>query len=424
MKTRKLWFAMAAAAILTGMATLVSCSEEDDLLPQEVIESEVYDEGVAEDVTAEVGTEGTTLSYESWIMVKGTTRATFDNKVSVTLFNRFNHVIDEAEVDGFEFGKPTIDISFRKAESRTEQNYVTITDSVLVYSLTYENGFVLEYELMYEVPVYDDGVTRRQMPYIQYGAIVDNGMTITGMDDLTENGQTWFRKLVRHSISVVFNDKSYTVEASVVVKSPEKPQDVLLASKKTNEGIEFISSDPLTTSGTYKAWVEVEQTWSESGVKTVRKEATLKHYVIFPNDMARLRVDEMYDDLSLALTISTDPQEITRGEAVDGVAVDVYSEDRRIRINKDGAEELNFTILFSCVAERARYVDEMLTCDFPTPGEYSFAEKYQLLSGWTAQVNDDGQHCYVAEYSFDCSVSYDNNVYTMDYPLLLEYRPQ
>ena len=75
---------------------------------------------------------------------------------------------------------------------------------------------------MYEVPTYDDGITEKEMPYIRYGAIVDNGMTVTGMDNLTENGQTWLRKLVRHSISVVFNDKSYTIEASIVAKSLEK----------------------------------------------------------------------------------------------------------------------------------------------------------------------------------------------------------
>ena len=423
MKTNRFWYFMAAAAVFAGMTTLVSCDKEEPF-EQEIIESEVLEEGVAEEVTEETGTEGTTLSYESWIVVKGQTRAAFENKVSVTLFNRFNHVIDEVEVDGFEFGEPTVDISFREAESRVEQNYVTIADSVLVYRLTYENGFVLEYELMYEVPTYDDGITRKQMPYIRYGAIVDNGMTVTGMDNLEENGQTWFRKLVRHSISVVFNDKSYTVEASVVVKSPEEPQDVLLASKKVNEGVELVSSDPQTAAGTYKAWVEIEQTWSESGVKTVRKEALLKHYVEFPNDRGKLDADEMYEDLSLSPKISTDEQTVTKGEAVDGVAVDVYSEKRRIRIKKDGAEEINFTILIPCTAERARYVDEMLTCDFPVPAEYSYAEEYQLVSGWTEQVNDAGQPCYVAEYRFDCTVTYGSNVYTSDCPVILEYCPE
>ena len=44
MKTKSLWFATAAAVVLTGMTMMTSCSKDEPLLP-EVIESEVYDEG-------------------------------------------------------------------------------------------------------------------------------------------------------------------------------------------------------------------------------------------------------------------------------------------------------------------------------------------------------------------------------------------
>ena len=100
MKTKSLWFATAAAVVLTGMTMMTSCSKDDYELP-EVIESEVYDEGEAGEVRAEVGTEGTQLSYESWIMVRGITRASFDNKVSVTLNNAFNNVDSVIEVGSF-----------------------------------------------------------------------------------------------------------------------------------------------------------------------------------------------------------------------------------------------------------------------------------------------------------------------------------
>ena len=330
---------MAAAAMLSGTTMMTSCEKEEEISKREVIESEVLDEGVAQEVTEEVGTEGTQLSYESWIVVRGQTRAAFQNKVSVTLFNRFNHVIDEVEVENFDFGQPEVGISYQTSDSRKEQDYVTVVDSVLVYSLKYENGFVLEYELMYEVPTYDDGVTEKEMPYIRYGAIVDNGMTVTGMDNLTENGQTWLRKLVRHSISVVFNDKSYTIEASVVAKSLEKAGDVLLASKKVNEGVEPVSVDAAKASGTYKSWIEVEQTWSESGTKIFKKEALLKHYVLFPQEIFRFDAEEKYavlDDISLE--ISTDPQIREEGTAVDGVAIDVYKEDQRVEMRKNDDE--------------------------------------------------------------------------------------
>lgn len=261
---------MAAAAMLSGTTMMTSCEKEEEISKREVIESEVLDEGVAQEVTEEVGTEGTQLSYESWIVVRGQTRAAFQNKVSVTLFNRFNHVIDEVEVENFDFGQPEVGISYQTSDSRKEQDYVTVVDSVLVYSLKYENGFVLEYELMYEVPTYDDGVTEKEMPYIRYGAIVDNGMTVTGMDNLTENGQTWLRKLVRHSISVVLTTKA------IRLKLPSWPNRLksrrcFAGKQKVNEGVEPVSVDAAKASGTYKSWIEVEQTWSESGTKIFKK---------------------------------------------------------------------------------------------------------------------------------------------------------
>ncbi|WP_302129237.1 hypothetical protein, partial [Bacteroides congonensis] len=70
MKTNKFMQFMAAAVVVCGMSVLTSCEKDNYELP-EVIESEVYDTGVSSKVTAESGTEGTKLSYESWIMVKG-----------------------------------------------------------------------------------------------------------------------------------------------------------------------------------------------------------------------------------------------------------------------------------------------------------------------------------------------------------------
>lgn len=262
------------------------------------------------------------------------------------------------------------------------------------------------------------------MPYIRYGAIVDNGMTVTGMDNLTENGQTWLRKLVRHSISVVFNDKSYTIEASVVAKSLEKAGDVLLASKKVNEGVEPVSVDAAKASGTYKSWIEVEQTWSESGTKTFKKEALLKHYVLFPQEIFRFDAGEKYavlDDISLE--ISTDPQIREEGTAVDGVAIDVYKEDQRVEMRKNDDENLAFTTLTTAVFERARYVDDKLSCDFPVPAVYSdFAASYHLVHGWQETVNDDGFPCWQAEYEFRFVIKYGDNVYSSELPWFLEYR--
>ena len=265
MKTRKLWFAMAAAAILTGMATLVSCSEEENLLP-EVIESEVYDEGIAEDVTAEVGTEGTTLSYESWIMVKGTTRASFDNRVSVTLNNQLKNNNGELDVTGWSEGDPVLEFSYKSGESKKD-GFVTVTDSILVCTVKYPD-FSFDYELVYQVAVYDDGATRQTMPYYRYENIRDKGGTFGSVE--SENG--YEKRTLSHELEVDFNGETYTLRTELMLYKG-RVEDVLLSSKVVNEGTEFANST--ASSVTVKSFIDVEQEWSVKGKKTIRVEAEL-----------------------------------------------------------------------------------------------------------------------------------------------------
>ena len=128
---------MAAAAMLAGTTMMTSCEKEEEISKREVIDSEVLDEGVAEKVTEEVGTEGTQLSYESWIVVRGQTRAAFQNKVSVTLNNRLNNVSREIEVESWETGEAEILYGYKAGDSRKNGDYVTVTDSVMVCTVSY-----------------------------------------------------------------------------------------------------------------------------------------------------------------------------------------------------------------------------------------------------------------------------------------------
>ena len=213
MKTKSLWFATAAAVVLTGMTMMTSCSKDEPLLP-EVIESEVYDEGEAGEVRAEVGTEGTQLSYESWIMVRGITRASFDNKVSVTLNNAFNNVDSVIEVGSFNLGECRTELVYEAANSR-RQDFVTVTDSLLMYKVTFD-VFSFSYNLYHEIGIYDDGITRQTMPYHPIRNVRDNGYTLTDLDFIIEdNGEgeqvVYLRKRFDHSISLDFNGKTYTL---------------------------------------------------------------------------------------------------------------------------------------------------------------------------------------------------------------------
>ena len=215
MKTKSLWFATAAAVVLTGMTMMTSCSKDDYELP-EVIESEVYDEGEAGEVRAEVGTEGTQLSYESWIMVRGITRASFDNKVSVTLNSELKNVSAVCPVNHWEIGDYQATL-FREVFDQRTEGFVTVTDSVLVYKLTFDE-FSFEYRLNYEVPVYDDHVTRQVMPYYYYSNLKDNGGRLEKADSYVDGDMAYARRIYRHSISVDFGGQTYEVKAEVTLR--------------------------------------------------------------------------------------------------------------------------------------------------------------------------------------------------------------
>ena len=215
MKTTSLWFATAAAVVLTGMTMMTSCSKDDYELP-EVIESEVYDEGRAEEVKAKVGTEGTQLSYESWIMVRGITRASFDNKVSVTLNGKLKDVAAVCPVNHWEIGDYQATL-FREVFDQRTEGFVTVTDSVLIYRLTFDE-FSFEYRLNYEVPVYDDHVTRQVMPYYYYSNLKDNGGRLEKADSYVDGDKAYARRIYRHSISVDFGGQTYEVKAEVTLR--------------------------------------------------------------------------------------------------------------------------------------------------------------------------------------------------------------
>lgn len=423
MKTKKFWLATAAAVVLSGMA-VTSCSSDDDpIVPPvpEVVESEVLESGCSNDVSETSGTEGTSLSYESWIYVRQTTRAMSENKISVTLFNRFNNVVAESETSDFNFGEPKKEISYRVSDSRVEQNYVTVTDSVLVYSLTYANGFKLEYELMFETPEYNDGVTKQMMPYHKVERIIDNGTNISAMENETRDGKNYYRKLLQNSITVVYNGRKYDIAASVVVRSEVPAEDVLLTSEKVNEGLEFVSSDVENATGVYRSWIEIEQTWSESGKKTVKKEVLLNYWVKFPMNSVERVVSEHYADLNeFNVENGTAETETQQGVLTDNVAIDTYHIGYYSRFVKSGKTQLKCSAYFDSFEEKARYQDDKLSCEFPC---YSFSEpevSWKLNNDWHRNVID-GMEVEEADYQTDYKIMYKENVYTSNSSLKLVF---
>ena len=275
MKTKKNWFVIVAAMIMSSVMILASCSSDDDPMLLEVIESEVLDEGMDDTASSKPSinpngvTTGTQFSYKSWIMVKGQTRAAFENKVEVTLNNVFANTDTVITVSNFDLGDYKTVVSKRKRSERQE-GFVTVSDSVMVYSVQFAE-FSFDYELDFEHAVYNDGVTKQNMPYHPIGTIKDNGYKLNDLEFIIETDENarervYLRKLLTHSISVEFNGKSYDLTAKVELRRFAGFHPCIVESVVTDEGKEIIdiNMNDVVPSISFKSWISVQRSWSDN----------------------------------------------------------------------------------------------------------------------------------------------------------------
>ena len=329
---------------------MTSCSKDEPLLP-EVIESEVYDEGRAEEVKAEVGTEGTKLSYESWIMVRGTTRASFDNKVSVTLNNQLNNVDMAIIVSDYNFDVMTSSVSYKELSKRVD-GFVTVIDSVLVYTVSYGN-FSFDYNLIYQVPVYDDGVTRQIMPYHRYGKITDKVGVFSEMESIAEGEYAYARKGYCHTINVEFNGKSYDITANIVLMRElgRADQPFIVSSTLISAGSSSVGSEILSM-------VVVKQVWSDGSVIEKRHDLQLAGY-IETQTFGYITVYGYQKDLRIvASSLENGTSEVRSKE---NEYVTAYRTEQFWKI-----EYNYFSIRMKLVHDEAYYDDGVLSYKFPS----------------------------------------------------------
>ena len=379
MKTNKFWFVMAAAAMLAGTTMMTSCEKEEEISKREVIESEVLDEGVAEKVTEEVGTEGTQLSYESWIMVRGITRASFDNKVSVTLNNAFNNVDSVIEVGSFNLGECRTELVYEAANSR-RQDFVTVTDSLLMYKVTFD-VFSFSYDLYHEIGIYDDGITRQMMPYHPIRNVRDNGYTLTDLDFIIEdNGEgeqvVYLRKRFDHSVSLDFNGKTYTLTAKIELRLYAGAHPAVVSSEIVNSGIGNIEHNLWTSR--YTSWVEVKHRYSDGSIGN-------KTYTI---ENMRTEIDadiEKYKELPDA------DLRLAGAGFADAVVRDTVGMPERMvvcKVRRQYDVEYNYFTLSYPVSEYEAYYDDGLT-------------RFEMPSLKYTNIREEHELRYVGKYEGD-----------------------
>ena len=363
MKTKKNWFVIVAAMIMSSVMIFASCSSDDDPMLPEVIESEVLDKGMDDTASSKPSinpngvTTGTQFSYKSWIMVKGQTRAAFENKVEVTLNNVFANTDTVITVSNFDLGDYKTVVSKRKRSERQE-GFVTVSDSVMVYSVQFAE-FSFDYELDFEHAVYNDGVTKQNMPYHPIGTIKDNGYKLEELDFVIEkevDGQqsVYLRKLLRHSISVAFNGKTYDLSAKVELRKFVGYHPCAISSEVQNSGISNVVDG--TWSGTYTSWLEVKHVYSDGKTAVKKYEVT--------NMIGEIE----YDMLSYKILPSADVKLERSG--FEGVAVrdTIGMPDKSVIIEKTRIYVVQynlFTLSYPVKEYEAYYNDGLLKADYP-----------------------------------------------------------
>jgi len=129
---------------------------------------------------------------------------------------RFSDLDTTVYVNNLELGDYTTSITY-KARNARKKGFVTVMDSVLVYSVNYQE-FSFSYELEYEVTIYDDGITRQVMPYhpivnIRGGS---NGSYQLPTDD--DGKFVYARKNLQYTIWFTCNGKEYQANANVKIR--------------------------------------------------------------------------------------------------------------------------------------------------------------------------------------------------------------
>ncbi len=377
MKTNKFWLVVALGAAL-AVCGLTSCNKDDFELP-EVIESEVSDSGIDEAVTETVNEEGgVSLSYKTWIQVQGQTRASFDNRVEATLKAELADFSREAEVANWHFGdKPVTFVTKRAGESR-QDGFVTITDSLLVYTVKYEN-FELAFELPFEVAVYDDGFTRQVMPYYYYSNLQDRGGIIENMDSAEEEGFAYARKRYTHTIAVDFNGKTYEVTGEALLKRRLGPADepYIVNSYPLSLGI---SPDE---TGEALSMAIVRQKWS-TGEEVDQRYVLNLGAVIHSEVLHWVEIGAYHDDLA-----------IVSAELNEGVKSPRTTEEKFLSsfmIEQDYVVEYNyFTITVKVAHDVAHYDDGVSEFDFLS---YDFENLEDSFSFEKGNAGEDENGAY------------------------------
>ncbi|MBP3546245.1 MAG: hypothetical protein J6K16_03830 [Alphaproteobacteria bacterium] len=274
-----------------------------------------------------------------------------------------------------------------------EEGFVDIVDSILVYTVSFEN-FSFDYELDYEVATYDDGYTKQLMPYHQIGTIKDKGYKLEDLEFIIEGGcYVYIRKLLTHAISVEFQGKTYDLTAKVELRR-------FVGSHPCVVNSEPLSSTVTTTGEIIESKLVVRRTWSDGKVEEEPIVCYFGAYIECENYDYKV-IRGYQNDLAIVSS---------------GFSLDVVSEPRATEANfvtctryyqKWCVNYNYFDIAINFIHDEAVYDDGILKCYMPGATQFTdIVNATPEMRAIGSSQDDDGTYT-VYQFKQDVSAKVD-----------------
>lgn len=212
--------------------------------------------GTAGEVTEAVTTEGGySLSYRSCIALPEGGSAEVDLTASLPA----SGTTTEEIVSNWDYAEEAAINSVYSGEFNREENGFIITDSLLVYTVSY-GTFELTFEFPYETAQYDG----TDVPEYRF-EIKDKGGKFELIDSKERDGKAYALREYTHTVEAVFGGKSYEVSKSILLMRELGPanEPYLLSSIAESCKMEEVVMDGVTYIFT------VNQIWSDKQSKSM-----------------------------------------------------------------------------------------------------------------------------------------------------------
>ena len=234
---------------------LASCEKDDAVTPPDSGSEQVLP-GTAGEVTEAVTTEGGyALSYRSCIALPEGGSAEVDLTASLPA----SGTTTEEIVSNWDYAEEAAINSVYSGEFNREENGFIITDSLLVYTVSY-GTFELTFEFPYETAQYDG----TDVPEYRF-EIKDKGGKFELIDSKERDGKAYALREYTHTVEAVFGGKSYEVSKSILLMRELGPanEPYLLSSIAESCKMEEVVMDGVTYIFT------VNQIWSDKQSKSM-----------------------------------------------------------------------------------------------------------------------------------------------------------